>query len=160
MLQAELARMRSNCISRRVGAVIAKDRRQLAMGYNGTPSGIPNCYAGGCERCSRRMRGLVASGEDLDRCMCTHAEANAILHCTIMGINSVHGATLYSTDYPCLDCSKMAITIGVRRFVVMHDYPEDTQDLIRSANVQVDRIDYKRIAFWINALSSSMENVG
>ena len=37
MLQAGLAKLRSNCIARKVGAVIAKDHRQLATGYNGTP---------------------------------------------------------------------------------------------------------------------------
>ena len=43
MLQAELAKLRSNCITRQVGAVIAREHRQLATGYNGTPPGIKNC---------------------------------------------------------------------------------------------------------------------
>ena len=40
MLQAELAKLRSNCMTRQVGAVIVRNHRQLATGYNGTPPGI------------------------------------------------------------------------------------------------------------------------
>ena len=88
MLQAELAKLRSNCITRKVGAVIARDHRQLATGYNGTPPGIKNCYEGGCKRCTDRMEGNIKSGEALDRCVCNHAEANAIMHCAILGIEA------------------------------------------------------------------------
>ena len=88
MLQAELAKLRSNCITRQVGAVIARDHRQLATGYNGTPPGIKNCFEGGCKRCSDRMEDKIKSGEALDRCVCNHAEANAIMHCAILGIEA------------------------------------------------------------------------
>ena len=43
MLQAELAKLRSNCMTRKVGAVIVRNHRQIATGYNGTPPGIKNC---------------------------------------------------------------------------------------------------------------------
>ena len=46
MLQAEIAKLRSNCLTKHVGAVIVKDNRQIATGYNGTPSGIKNCFDG------------------------------------------------------------------------------------------------------------------
>jgi dCMP deaminase len=152
MLQAGLAKLRSNCIARKVGAVIAKNHRQLATGYNGTPPGIKNCYEGGCERCWDRVNGLLLSGEALERCMCTHAEANAIIHCAILGIGTVNGATLYSTATPCLDCTKMAITIGIERFVCVSEYPERTQDLVDSAKIEVVLMDAARISRWINGL--------
>lgn len=152
MLQAELAKLRSNCIVRKVGAVIAKNHRQLATGYNGTPPGITNCYEGGCERCADRMAGRTKSGEALERCLCTHAEANAIIHCAILGIGAVSGATLYSTIAPCLECSKMAVTIGIRRFVCISEYPENTQSLIDGAGVEVIRMDERQIAKWAGTL--------
>ena len=141
MLQAELAKLRSNCIARKVGAVIVRDRRQIATGYNGTPPGIRNCYEGGCDRCQRRMKGLVASGEDLERCLCNHAEANAIMHCAILGIeaSSTSSATLYTTYVPCLECTKMAITIGIRRFVCLEDYTESASHLTREAGVTIQK---------------------
>ncbi|HEX5187483.1 MAG TPA: hypothetical protein VFV86_11390, partial [Nitrososphaeraceae archaeon] len=54
MLQAEIAKLRSNCLTRQIGAVIIKDNRQIATGYNGTPPGIRNCIDGGCKRCQER----------------------------------------------------------------------------------------------------------
>ena len=152
MLQAGLAKLRSNCISRQVGAVIAKNHRQLATGYNGTPPGIKNCYEGGCKRCADRIAGRIASGENLDRCLCTHAEANAILHCSILGIGAVSGATLYCTTTPCLACTKMAITIGIKRFVCINDYPGNAQDLVESAGIEVVYMDPQRVTRWIDGL--------
>ena len=156
MLQAELAKLRSNCIARKVGAVIVRDRRQIATGYNGTPPGIRNCYEGGCDRCQRRMKGLVASGEDLGRCLCNHAEANAIMHCAILGIeaSSASSATLYTTYVPCLECTKMAITIGIRRFVCLEDYTESASQLTREAGVTIQKIDRSRIDRWARQIIS------
>lgn len=158
MLQAGLARLRSNCIARKVGAVIAKNHRQLATGYNGTPPGIKNCYEGGCQRCWDRMNGLVSPGEALERCMCTHAEANAIIHCAILGIGAVSGATLYSTATPCLECSKMAVTIGIQRFVCINEYPEKAQELVDSAKIEVVYMDAGRISRWIDGLKIGNED--
>ena len=86
MLQAEVAKLRSNCLTRHVGCVIVKENRQIATGYNGTPTGILNCFEGGCPRCLEREKGLIKSGDNLDRCLCTHAEANAIMQCALFGI--------------------------------------------------------------------------
>jgi len=156
MLQAELAKLRSNCIVRKVGAVIVRDRRQIATGYNGTPPGIRNCYEGGCDRCQRRMRGLISSGEDLGRCLCNHAEANAIMHCAILGIeaSSASSTTLYTTYVPCLECTKMAITIGIRRFVCLEDYTESASQLTREAGVTIQKIGRDRIDKWVRQIIS------
>ena len=101
ILQAEIAKLRSNCLTRHIGAVIVKDNRQIATGYNGTPSGIKNCFEGGCPRCMARVKGEIKSGEGLDRCMCTHAEANAIMQCALFGNDTNWGrvlAALGTTD--------------------------------------------------------------
>ena len=45
---------RANCRGRRVGAVLVKEDRVIATGYNGTPEGITNCLDGGCRRCADR----------------------------------------------------------------------------------------------------------
>lgn len=154
MLQAELAKLRSNCISRQVGAVIVRNHRQLATGYNGTPPGLKNCYEGGCERCQMRVNGSIAAGQMLDRCMCTHAEANAIMHCTILGIETgAKGATLYSTFTPCLECTKMAITIGIKKFVCLDSYPETNFNLIKDAGIEFVHMDKNRISRWIKKLN-------
>jgi dCMP deaminase len=153
MLQAELAKLRSNCITRQVGAVIVKENRQIATGYNGTPPGVRNCYEGGCKRCQMRAEGKIASGEALDRCICNHAEANAIMHCAILGVGSgTKNTTLYTTFATCLECSKMAITVGIKRIVCLGSYPETDYQLLKDANVDVVILDNNRINYWIKVL--------
>jgi len=153
MLQAELAKLRSNCITRQVGAVIVRNHRQLATGYNGTPPGIKNCFEGGCKRCQLRMEGKIESGASLDRCLCNHAEANAIMHCAILGIEAgAEGAVLYTTFVPCLECTKMAITIGIKQVYSLDSYPETDYDLLKEARVEVVQLDRSKIKHWANEL--------
>lgn len=72
-----LASLRSNCMKRRVGAVLVRNNRVLSTGYNGTPRGLVNCADGGCSRCN----GAAAGGTALSECLCLHAEENALLEC-------------------------------------------------------------------------------
>jgi dCMP deaminase len=158
MLQAEIAKLRSNCITRHIGAVIVKDNRQVATGYNGTPPGIKNCFEGGCQRCLARARGEVKSGEGLDRCLCTHAEANAIMQCALFGnAGSTRGATLYSTFAPCIECSKMAISVGIKRIVVIADYPEDGTSLLKEAGVELVKLDPGMLSPWVTIIPQDPE---
>jgi len=155
MLQAELAKLRSNCMTRQVGAVIVRNNRQIATGYNGTPPGVKNCFEGVCTRCQLRMEGKIESGASLDRCLCNHAEANAIMHCAIMGIEAgSKGAILYTTFVPCLECSKMAITIGIKKIVCLDTYPETDYDLMREAGIEIIKLEKSRIQKWADVLFS------
>lgn len=89
-----LAAMRSNCMKRRVGAVIVRDHRVLSTGYNGTPRGLTNCNEGGCTRCN----GSAPCGSSLDECLCLHAEENALLE---LGRDrgGAQGTVLYCNTY-------------------------------------------------------------
>ena len=49
MQLASLAAQRSNCMKRRVGCVLVRERRVISTGYNGTPRYLKNCNEGGCE---------------------------------------------------------------------------------------------------------------
>ena len=156
MLQAELAKLRSNCITRQVGAVIVRNHRQLATGYNGTPPGVKNCFEGGCKRCQDRIEGKIESGASLDRCLCNHAEANAIMHCAILGIEAgSKDAILYTTFVPCLECTKMAITIGIKKIICLDTYPETNYDLIKEAGINVVTLDKTKIQHWAKLLINS-----
>lgn len=154
MLQAELVKLRSNCMTRQVGSIIVRDNRQLATGYNGTPSKMKNCFDGGCARCQLRMEGKIKSGESLDRCLCIHAESNAIMYCAAFGINigSV-GTELYTTLVPCLECTKMIISIGIKKIYCLEKYPETDYELLKEANVQVITLDKSKIQKWAKHLS-------
>jgi dCMP deaminase len=49
MQLADLAALRSNCMKRRVGCVVVREKRVISTGYNGTPRGMTNCNEGGCK---------------------------------------------------------------------------------------------------------------
>ncbi len=104
--------LRSNCVKRRVAALIVKDRRIISSGYNGTPRGVTNCNEGGCPRCNAFGR----SGADLGECFCSHAEENALTQAAYHGV-SIKDGTLYTTFSPCLMCTKMIINAGIREVV-------------------------------------------
>ncbi len=131
---AQVASMRSNCIKRKVGAVVVKDRRIVSTGYNGTPRGTRNCNEGGCPRCS----GLAASGTRLDECLCSHAEENAITQAAYHG-TSVKDGCLYSTLSPCLMCAKMIINSGITEVVFNMGYPlnDSTFQLFEEAGITI-----------------------
>ena len=131
---AQVASMRSNCIKRKVGAVIVRDRRIISTGYNGTPRGTRNCNEGGCPRCNS----LASSGTRLEECLCSHAEENAITQSAYHG-TSVKEGTIYTTFAPCLMCSKMIINCGIVEVIFNIDYPlNDTSfHLFEQAGVQI-----------------------
>jgi dCMP deaminase len=131
---AQVASMRSNCIKRKVGAVIIRDKRIISTGYNGTPRGTKNCNEGGCPRCNS----LASSGTRLEECLCSHAEENSITQAAYHG-TSVKDGTLYTTFAPCLMCSKMIINSGILEVVFNIDYPlNDTSfNLFAQAGVKI-----------------------
>ncbi len=110
---------RSTCLRRQVGAVVVLDKRILATGYNGAPSGLPHCEEVGCLRDQLK----VPSGERHELCRGLHAEMNALLQGARHGMR-VEGATLYSTHVPCSLCSKMLINTGIVRVVAAAPYPD------------------------------------
>jgi dCMP deaminase len=129
---ARVVASRSNCIKRKVAAIIVKDRRVISTGYNGTPKGARNCNEGGCPRCSS----MAPSGTGLEECLCCHGEENAITQAAYHG-TSLKGASLYTTFAPCLLCTKMIINSGIREVIYNQDYPlnERALALLRECGV-------------------------
>jgi len=125
---------RSTCRRRHVGAVLVLDRRILATGYNGAPSGLPHCEEVGC---LREQQG-VASGERHELCRGLHAEQNALIQAALHGI-PVKGATLYCTNSPCSLCAKMLINAHIVRIVADEDYPDEmAKEMLQQAGIRVE----------------------
>ncbi len=136
---ADLVGSWSSCYQegRQVGAVIVKDKRILATGYNGAPSGVQSCKEKG--ECLRRIEN-IASGTMLERCYAVHAEQNAICQVAKLGV-SVEGATIYVTHQPCTLCAKLIINSGIKRVVYKRGYPDEfSKKLLADANVELERI--------------------
>jgi dCMP deaminase len=134
---AQIVALRSNCMKRKVAAVVVKDRRIISTGYNGTPRGVKNCNEGGCPRCNS----LASSGTNLGECLCSHAEENSITQAAYHGI-SLKDATLYSTYSPCLICTKMIINAGIREVIFNVEYPlaDVARRLLEEAGVTVRQV--------------------
>jgi len=128
---------RSNCVKRKVAAVIVKDKRIISTGYNGTPRGVKNCDEGGCPRC----KSFSESGKNLEECYCSHGEENAIVQASYHGV-SVKGSTLYTTFSPCLICTKMILNAGIVEVVYNAEYPmaEAPLRLLKEAGIIVRQV--------------------
>ena len=115
---ARVVSSRSNCVKRKVAAVVTMDRRIVSTGYNGTPRGTRNCNEGGCPRCNDLAPGGTALGD----CLCSHGEENAITQAAYHGV-SLRGGTIYTTFSPCLQCTKLIINAGLAEVVYDAAYP-------------------------------------
>lgn len=128
---------RSTCLRRQVGAVLVKEKRILATGYNGAPRNIRHCSEVGC----LREKEGVPSGERHELCRGLHAEMNALLQAAMYGV-TVRGATIYTTSSPCSLCAKMLINGDVERVVCVGHYPDDLADeMLAEAGVRVEVVD-------------------
>ena len=133
MRMAYLASTRSTCTRRKVGAVIVKDKRILATGYNGPPKGLAHCDITGCIREDLN----VPSGERHELCRGLHAEQNAIIQAAVHGV-SIKDATIYVTNHPCVVCAKMLINAEIKEIVYAEGYPDDLAKLILlESNIKV-----------------------
>lgn len=115
----------SYCTKAKVGAVIAKDGRILATGYNGTVSGHDNC-------CEIEIDGVLKTSP-----FTVHAEQNVISYCAKNGIPT-DGATMYITLSPCQLCAKLIVQAGIKR-VVFLDLYKDTSGLkfLKDCNIEI-----------------------
>ena len=133
---AHLVSKRATCLRRRVGAVLVKEKKILATGYNGAPSGLKHCLDVGCLR--ERLK--VPSGERHELCRGLHAEQNVILQAALYG-TSTKGSILYITNQPCIICAKMLINAGIEEIIITGDYPDKlARNFLKEAKIKVRRI--------------------
>lgn len=108
---AKAVSQRSTCLRRQYGAVIVKNDRIIATGYNGAPRGYDNCCD--LDDCPRKTEN-VPHGQQYERCKAVHAEENALLSAG----REAAGATLYLYGYdqelekeilgvPCMMCDRL-----------------------------------------------------
>ena len=127
---AQLVANRGTCSRARVGAVLGRDGRILATGYNGPPSGFPHCTdPDGCTDVDRaEPSGCVRS---------VHAEANAIAYAARYGI-STNGASLYCSHLPCRRCAELIINAGISTVYYATDYRvKDGEVLLQQAGIDM-----------------------
>ena len=132
-----LVAKRSTCLRRAVGAIVVKDKRILATGYNGAPSGVRHCLEVGCLR--EQLK--IESGERHELCRGIHAEQNAIIQAAYHGV-SIKDASLFCTNLPCSICAKMIINAGIRRIYYRSGYADAiSRDMLEEARVELIQLD-------------------
>ncbi len=132
----KLVAERSTCIRRKVGAVIIKEKRILATGYNGAPTGLKHCSEVGCIR--EQMN--VPSGQRHELCRGLHAEQNAIIQAALAGV-SIKGGTLYCTTFPCSVCAKMLINSQIKEIIYVSDYMDQlSKELFEEAGIKLRKV--------------------
>jgi dCMP deaminase len=149
---------KSPCLSRKIGAILVRDKSIISTGYNGPPRGIPHC---GHERwlvdealkdaakhldlrtkfrntCPRQVLGYK-SGTHMELCPAQHAEENAVSNAARLGV-SVIGSTLYmGSVIPCKNCYGTLINAGIVEIVVekVEVYDKFTQFLIDNSDIKL-----------------------
>jgi dCMP deaminase len=124
---ADLAARRSTCPRRQVGAVLVRNDRVIATGYNGAVRGAPHCSEVGC---------LMVDGHCV---RAVHAELNAILQCAVTGTSSA-GTRLFTTSFPCVACAKAAVQAGVVAVVYRSAYADpNSAEVLRAGGVRLFR---------------------
>ena len=121
---AEAVAQRSTCLRRMYGAVLVKDDRIIATGYNGSPRGEINCVdRGTCYKIEQN----IPHNTEYTFCNAVHAEQNAIIQGTA---DEMLGSTLYIYGYdlqkecvieniqPCPICRRMIVNAGIIRIIV------------------------------------------
>lgn len=133
---AGLISKRATCLRRSVGAVLVKDKRILATGYNGAPGGIRHCETTGCLR--EKLK--IPSGERHELCRGLHAEQNVLLQAALYGV-STKGSTLYITNQPCIICAKMIINAGIKEIIFLGHYPDSmAREFLKEAKIKIRRV--------------------
>lgn len=125
MENAKLASRRSNCARLNVGSVIVRNKRVIAMGYNGFIAGAPH-------------RSIIRDNHEQAT---IHSEMNAITDCANRGV-SVDGSTIYITHYPCLNCYKIIASSGIKEIFYLNDYNNDplVEELNRGVGIIITKL--------------------
>lgn len=129
---------KSPCLSRKIGAILVKDKSIVSTGYNGPPRGVPHCQ----DICPRKVMGFE-SGKGMEWCPAQHAEENAVSNAARLGV-SVLGSTLYMNSViPCQKCFGTLINAGITDIVIDNNdlYDEHTAFLIKHSDIIIRRFE-------------------
>ena len=139
LAQAHVVALRGTCSRLKVGAVIVRNRRMIATGYNGSVADGDHCIDKGCYM-------------DDGHCVRTiHAEANALLQCARFGV-ATNNTVLYVTHFPCLQCCKQIIQAGITHVYYEHDYRNNSfaVQLFEEAQVKTTKLTLKDVEITYN----------
>jgi len=113
----------STCVSKQVGAILVKDTRIIAIGYNGVASKAKHCnqiYKK--ENFDREKHHIWSKLNEY------HAEENLLLFCLRNGIN-ITDSILITSLSPCINCAKLIANSGIKTIYFIEEYDKDQTGL-------------------------------
>lgn len=146
MANALLASLRSKDPHNQVGACIVNEENHkiLSIGYNGLPNGMDDDTFDW--ESTGEITGILKNVKDY---YIVHAERNAVLN--FRGdLRELEGATLYVTWFPCTECTKEIIQVGIKKIVYLRDYSkpdlvEISQIMLESAGIEIEEYNSARL---------------
>lgn len=151
MGQALEVSMRSKDPSTQVGACIANDEhKQVSVGYNGLTIGMDDD-----EFYWNSPGELTGDIYTTKNPWVAHAEINAILNCKGARLE---GTTIYVTLFPCYECAKSIIQVGIKKVIYLRMYSND--DSVQIAKKMFDNAGVEYVAFNPNKEFSKEEVQG
>lgn len=127
---------KSTCLRTKVGAVIVRDNKIIAQGYNNVTGGVRDCRKFGCMRDELN----IPSGERREVCRAICAEQLAITEAARNGVE-LDGSIAYITTYPCHICAKLLASSGIKEIVYDKDYPDElSKKFLMEAGIKIRKI--------------------
>jgi dCMP deaminase len=138
MLNALVDAARSSCIYLHTGAVVVKNKRIIAEGYNGAPEGVENCLDAGCRKAEH---GIDFETKGTGNCRGVHDVMNALGE---IAKKDAHHSILYTVYYPCSVCAKIIANSGVKGVVYLKIYKEPaslTKEIFEERGIKVRKLE-------------------
>jgi len=150
----------SSCLSKKIGAILVRDKSIISTGYNGPPRGVPHCdvrYTIDKKMrdylesqnidpddinnkliCPRYLMGYK-SGEGLEWCIAGHAERNTLINAARNGIKTKGCKVYMDCGVPCTPCLVELINAGIEEIVIskMEFYDTSAKYLLEQSTLKV-----------------------
>lgn len=152
MSMVDILRTQSNCLGSKFGCIIVNPHTNgsMYMGYNG--SSCDDSKDCNCQRCIKRSKGEIKSGERLEDCVCVHAEPRALMWVPTDYFGSKL-LNMYIQSLPCIDCANQIVERGyVGNIYVYDDYGVDKEktarvkELFSNNGINVHYVNYSQVS--------------
>ncbi len=125
---AKLSSMRSKDPNTQVGScIVSRDNRILSVGYNGAPNGFDD---------DEFPWGRVGNRLDTKYMYVCHGELNAILNYH-GNMADLQGAKIYVHYFPCNECAKAIVQVGIKEVIYSHNYDHDNHSEEMEASIRM-----------------------
>lgn len=126
---------KSSDIWRRVGAILVKDGKPIAIAHNqSTPTHHSAAITGD-------PRNNYTKGVEIEKSVFIHAEAKLIATAAKSG-TPLEGADMYVTTFPCPGCAKLIAFSGIKRLFFNEGYTMlDGANLLKAHGIQLIKVD-------------------